>query len=106
MDITSEYGSDLNANEIAWVLPNSGRTTYAVKGKLPNAWGLYDMSGNVSEWTWDWYDDGYSGSGRRPYRTRLRLLPCQRGGGWYHEWARYVRVAFVTAARQATAITT
>ena len=43
-DITVPSGSDPNANEIAWYSPNSGGTTHAVKGKLPNAWGLYDMS--------------------------------------------------------------
>ena len=39
-DITSEYGSDPVANDIAWYDSNSWDTTHAVKGKLPNAWGL------------------------------------------------------------------
>jgi formylglycine-generating enzyme required for sulfatase activity len=38
----------------AWFSENSARRTQAVGQKLMNAYGLYDMSGNVAEWVWDW----------------------------------------------------
>ena len=44
-----------NVNLVAWGRHNSQQSTHEVGGKYPNAWGLYDMSGNVSEWVWDWY---------------------------------------------------
>jgi sulfatase modifying factor 1 len=42
----------------AWFISNSGSRTQPVGQKLMNAYGLYDMSGNVSEWVWDWVDTG------------------------------------------------
>ena len=106
---TGDYAGDLDA--MAWYGNNSGRTrldaaeiyrtdlsnyykritenggqTHAVGSKLPNAFGLFDMHGNVWEWCQDWYHDSYAGApidgsawlsgGEQKYRVL-------RGGSWF-----------------------
>jgi formylglycine-generating enzyme required for sulfatase activity len=59
--------------------------THPVGQKRPNAWGLFDIHGNVWEWCWDGYDDKYYASSRGadplgPSGASYRVI---RGGGWY-----------------------
>jgi formylglycine-generating enzyme required for sulfatase activity len=60
------FGNDESQlGEYAWYGANAGRMIHPVGEKRPNAWGLYDMIGNESQWCQDWYDSHYYASSPR-----------------------------------------
>lgn len=80
------FGDDAKvANDYAWTSENSDAMTHPVGLKKPNAWGLYDMHGNVWEWCLDWFE---------PYPAKPLIDPTGaasskykvfKGGGWNQE---------------------
>ncbi len=79
------YGADSGQlGQYAWFAGNGGKKTHAVGKREPNAWGLYDMHGNVAEWCNDFYDADYyqnspAENPRGPAESEKNVL---RGGHW------------------------
>jgi formylglycine-generating enzyme required for sulfatase activity len=77
----ARYG---NLDDIAWYSGNSGDTTHPVAQKQPNAFGLYDMIGNVYEWCSDWYGDYQDGDVTDPAGPPSGHDRVIRGGCFGH----------------------
>ena len=84
-DTEYHFGSDPRSfKQYAWYADNSGKKTHPVGEKKPNAWGLFDMHGNVAEWCNDVYSENYysessADNPRGPQEGEQFVL---RGGAW------------------------
>ncbi len=87
------FGSDVKKlTDYAWFEANSDKKTHEVGAKKPNAWGLYDMHGNVAEWTYDQYNpDFYAKNSqlvKNPVAVADKLYPLVIRGGSFEDDAK------------------
>ena len=92
-----KYSGSHSIDRVAWYDGNSGdiinSSTHPVATKQANELGLYDMSGNVTEWCSGWYGSYSSSSQTNPKGASSGQYRVGRGGSWSHD-ARYCRVSY------------
>ncbi len=86
------YGGKGILSDMGWYDGNSDGRTHPVASKMSNAWGLYDMHGNVHEWCQDLYGNYPGGAVIDPKGATTGSDRVYRGGSWYSN-ARYCRSA-------------
>lgn len=84
-DPSFKFSGSNECDDVAWWRNNSNRESHPVGSKEPNGFGLYDMSGNVAEWSGDFYDEGYYSrcpmlNPKGPKYGESKVI---RGGSWY-----------------------
>jgi formylglycine-generating enzyme required for sulfatase activity len=95
---TYKYSGSNSIRDVAWMSTNSAITTNPVGTrivgtKMANELGIYDMSGNVQEWCYDWNSDYSASAQNNPVGDSSGSRRVCRGGGWRHD-ASGCRVAF------------
>lgn len=93
------YSGSNNLNPVAWYTENSHGSSKKPGLKFPNAAGLYDMSGNLYEWCWDWFDEKFyqkcknEGIVKNPHGQQSGSSRVLRGGSW-GDGTDYCRMAY------------
>lgn len=91
--LTYSGTSDVNKlGEYAWYKSNSNGTTHEVGTKKANGFGLYDMSGNLWEWCWNWFTNSYDAEtegGSNPTGASAGSFRVYRGGSWNNDSGSY-----------------
>jgi formylglycine-generating enzyme required for sulfatase activity len=82
-----KYSGSNSADTVAWKDGNAGNKAHPIGRKKPNELGIYDMSGNLYEWCYDWYSPGYYEISPKenptgPAEGTTRVI---RGGSWYFD---------------------
>ena len=83
---TGTYAGTGNIATMAWYSGNAGGKSHPVGGKTQNQWGLYDMHGNVQEWTRDWFNNRVTSvavTDPAPNSSHAEGCRVRRGGSWY-----------------------
>ena len=100
-----QYSGSNDIDEVAWYDGNDNSQSEPAGTKAPNELGIYDMSGNMREWCWDWYDPNYYGNSPScapvPIEPTVDPPRVQRGGSWYFpaSWSRVSKRLVHSASR-------
>jgi formylglycine-generating enzyme required for sulfatase activity len=96
----TDYANGNSLDVMGWYEKNSDFKTHPVAKKKPNAWGLFDMHGNVGEWCEDWKGSYSSGNYKDPVGPSTGLYRVNRGGSWNCN-ASYCRSSYRYGGNQA-----
>ena len=79
---SASFAGSADIGEVAWYKDNSGNQAHPVGQKAPNVLGLYDMSGNVWQWCWDWHGNYTMATQVDPRGPSHGMNHIYRGGSW------------------------
>ncbi|MBN2103452.1 formylglycine-generating enzyme family protein [bacterium] len=82
-NIENLYSGSSQIGAVSWYAANSDSKTHETGLKMPNELGLFDMSGNVCEWCWDWYSEYGSTALTDPAGPLSGVYRVLRGGSWF-----------------------